>query len=68
MPIWLLEEIDDIDLDQWATSRGDRHFRDIDCRGFVVAAVDKTEAGRLACDDNRAGSGGTVSEQVDRTA
>jgi hypothetical protein len=68
MPIWLLEEIDGVDLDQWATSRGDRHFRDIDCRGFVVAAVDEAEARRLACEDDRTGSEGTMCERVDRTA
>ena len=63
MPIWHLEEIDCVNLDQWATSRGDRHFRDIDCRGFVVAAVDETEARRLACEDDRSGSGGSVCER-----
>ena len=60
MPIWHLEEIDGVNLDQWATSRGDR---DIDCRGFVVAAVDETEARRLACKDDRAGCQGTVCER-----
>jgi hypothetical protein len=56
MPIWLVEELDGVNLDQWATSRSDRHFRDIDCRGFVVVAVDETEARRLTCENERAGS------------
>jgi len=63
MTIWHLEEIDGVDFDQWAPSRGDRHFRNLDCRGFVVVAVDETEARRLACEEDRAGSEGTVCER-----
>jgi hypothetical protein len=44
-------------------SRGDRHFRNLDCRGFVVAAVDEAEARRLACEGDRAGCEGTVCER-----
>jgi hypothetical protein len=63
MPIWRLEEIDGVDLDQWAIERGDRHFSSVECRGFVVAAVDETEALRLACEEDRAGCEGTVCER-----
>jgi len=63
MPIRHLEEIDGGNLDRWATSRGDRYFTNVDCRGFVVAARDETEARRLACEDDRAGCQGTACER-----
>ena len=63
MSIWHLQELDGVNVDQWAAERGDRHFKDIDCRGFVVAAVDEAEARRLASESDRAGSTGGVCER-----
>jgi hypothetical protein len=62
-PIYHLEAIDGVDLEHWATSRGERYNSWIDCRGFVVAARDETEARRLAREDDRAGCKGNVCER-----
>ena len=63
MPLWLLEELDGVDLDQWAMSRGEHYSRDVDCHGFVVAARDEAEARKLACEEDGAGVEGKVCER-----
>jgi hypothetical protein len=54
--IWLVDPVAGDGFLDGFLGVGHQHFRDIDCRGFVVAAVDETRA--PACDNNRAGSGG----------